>query len=1271
VRLFRDVVLLAVSLLAVSPFASAGNAAAGVACVANAGVPPIVRVEGLSELVGDLVLYCTGGTPTPAGQVVPAVNLTILLSTNITSRVVTPPFTETLLIVDEPYSAVHPMRSLLNCGNTGASDSGPSGPGVCSILGSGNSDATYDGTANAWGTQACDSLGGRPAPNSYGCGRPNVFQGKLGTVSDPSQNNAVTFFSVPFDAPGSAPRILRITNLRGNAAVVGIASFGSLSNITAEISANGSPSIQINNPTQLIAYVESGLGQTNCGTVGPGTRVRFCEQFSSAFRPKNISSYTGDHAGILPDATLLQGQSYPTYNGGTNYPGDVAQNVPGAIYNVESGFEWQNNSTNGPPLVNPPNGIGTLKVTASGNPLKSTGAGGLDTGIASAGVVESGTRIAFQFQSIPAGASVQVPDVLYLFRTGASYNGDPTQYQFSATGVMVRTAVDSSGAGPFNPVTGTLAAGSSLAVYEVLWADPYSTEFTELPYTILNAPPDTNVQVALKLAPFYPSSSAGGTSSISPLPRFTNGACSVLNCVVVSPAFGSNTSSALSVTFTADPAAGINMTNAQVVLRADGQNNISGVPSSSSFTVLTATFNLSGAATGYRDVILVPQTGPEVTLAQGFLVNNVSTCSYGISPSTISVAAAGAATGFLVFPNPAPCTWSATTDVSWITIGQPVQYPSEWDQPITVAPNPDSSQRTGTVSAAGLSVTVGQEPNGQPCSYTVTPSSVTVPAAGGNATFNVTTNVGCPWTQSNSIPWVNGYSGGYAPQFGIGGGTFQYFVDRNPGPARYASASLAGQTVTLNQSGSTASAAYFSVNSGSTATAGVPIQFTVTALDSSNATVTAYSDPVHFTSTDPSAVLPADTTLTNGTGVLKASLVTVGLQTLTVSDPLSPSITGTGGSIAVSAASGLRFVPVRPCRIVDTRNGTGGFTGPIGGGATQNFNPQGSCGIPGTAQAYSLNVAVVPVTTLGFVTAWPAGQARPVAATLNSLDGRIKSNASIVPSGTGGAISVFASDATQLILDINGYFVPNAAPGALAFYPVTPCRLVDTRNGTLLNGAFGAGTTRTLPILSSSCNVPSAAQAYSLNFVAVTSTPVGFLTAYPTGGTRPLAATLNDLTGTIAANAAIVPAGTGGSVDVFASDATQLVVDINGYFAPAGAGGLSLYSLTPCRVLDTRQPPGSPRFTGQLDVNVLGSGCGGTPQAQAYVLNATVVPQASFGFLTLWPQGIARPAVATLNALDGAITNDMAIVPTNNTDISAFASDMTHLILDMSAYFAP
>ena len=74
---------------------------------------------------------------------------------------------------------------------------------------------------------------------------------------------------------------------------------------------------------------------------------------------------------------------------------------------------------------------------------------------------------------------------------------------------------------------------------------------------------------------------------------------------------------------------------------------------------------------------------------------------------------------------------------------------------------------------------------------------------------------------------------------------------------------------------------------------------------------------------------------------------------------------------------------------------------------------------------------------------------------------------------------------------------------------------------------------------------------------------------------------------------------------------------------------------------------------------------------RAYVFNSTVVPPASLGFLTLWPQGSVLPTVSTLNALDAAITNNMAIVQTSNTRINAYASDKTHLILDLFGYFAP
>jgi len=377
------------------------------------------------------------------------------------------------------------------------------------------------------------------------------------------------------------------------------------------------------------------------------------------------------------------------------------------------------------------------------------------------------------------------------------------------------------------------------------------------------------------------------------------------------------------------------------------------------------------------------------------------------------------------------------------------------------------------------------------------------------------------------------------------------------------------------------------------------------------------------------------------------------------------------------APAGLTFVPVTPCRVADTRNPVGPFGGPfLAAQSTRGFTiPSSSdpCNIPATAKAYSVNATVVPHGFLGFLTAFPCGQPLPLASTLNATDGRVKAAAAIVPAGTNGGLCFFTTNDTELVLDINGYFVPNSDVTALAFYPVTPCRLVDTRlaAGSLGGPSLAGNAARTFPLLSGPCNLPATAQAYSMNFTAVPQGPLGFLTTWPAGQTQPLVSTLNANTGAVTANSAIVPAGTNGDISVFVTNNADLVIDVNGYFAPPGTGGLSFYGLAPCRVLDTRNSASGGPFTNAIDVSVVLSGCGAPPTAQSFVFNATVVPPGSLGFLTLWPQGTTQPLVSTLNAVDGSITSNLAIVPTSNGQISSFASNPAQLILDISGYFAP
>ena len=119
---------------------------------------------------------------------------------------------------------------------------------------------------------------------------------------------------------------------------------------------------------------------------------------------------------------------------------------------------------------------------------------------------------------------------------------------------------------------------------------------------------------------------------------------------------------------------------------------------------------------------------------------------------------------------------------------------------------------------------------------------------------------------------------------------------------------------------------------------------------------------------------------------------------------------------------------------------------------------------------------------------------------------------------------------------------------------------------------------------------------------------------------------MNDIPGTIIANAAIVPAGTGGEISVYPSNDTDLIIDINGYFAPAGNG--RTVAVCGGALPGHRHPPGGHRqpFSGTLTppVDVAGSLCGPPATAQAYVFNATVVPHGALGYLTLWPDGDDR-----------------------------------------------
>jgi hypothetical protein len=348
------------------------------------------------------------------------------------------------------------------------------------------------------------------------------------------------------------------------------------------------------------------------------------------------------------------------------------------------------------------------------------------------------------------------------------------------------------------------------------------------------------------------------------------------------------------------------------------------------------------------------------------------------------------------------------------------------------------------------------------------------------------------------------------------------------------------------------------------------------------------------------------------------------------------------------------------------------------------------CQIPASAKAYLLNVTVIPRNGAGvdYMTVYPAGEGRPLFWTVRSPDGQIVANSAIVKAGTNGGISVFSASDTDAILDISGYFTDNPNVSNLAYYPLTPCRVIDTRTDYRMPpGPFGPPTMNAreprrfrFPA-SPYCQVPAGAAAYSFTLTAVPPGPLMFITAWGAGGGQPNVSSINSPAGRVLANNVILPVPADGSVDVYAFDRTDFLVDINGYFAPDdGVNGLFYYPVPQCRAADTTSttlpsPFGGPICESQTSRSLAipsSPGCSSIPtSAKAYAVSVTALPNGvPMPFITAYPSGQARPNASMLNAFQGQIVTNTGIIPAGpNGSIEIYPFVRTNVVVEISGYF--
>jgi len=498
--------------LASAQVSGGGTNGGPLVCTASVAVPPALRSEGMTELIGDIVLTCTGGSASAVGSAIPTANITVSLGTQVTSRLLgafsTTNSSEALLLIDEPGASglpapvpgFGPAAPQILCANAAVG----SGPGGCTVYAQ-NAVAVNGGTIQVASNSATTITNGA-----------NMFIGNV-------VSNQVTFQGVPILAPVSAgvQRIFRITNVRANVAGLGGGGLPGTTQLLASVSISGSTSLPVNNPVQIAGFIQQGLtvgfrNSNNSGALatggaafnqcGPGNTsgnplgaavLTYSENFGTAFKTR-----------VAPTAT-------------TNGQAVVVQNIPGTIYNSESGF-----------------------VLPAGSQASF---GGVVTGTNVIGLADYGTRLKAVFSNIPAGVRIFVS----VTNLASNTSSNSTQANAPTYAVLVNgeTTPDANGAAPqLAPTTGVngsvtggttalyelqIAGGSATAVWEVINTIPATnetlnfgvwTQFTPNPGN--NSPPPGTAMVNLSFAPTPPvafSASAGSQASLTlTIPRFAD-----------------------------------------------------------------------------------------------------------------------------------------------------------------------------------------------------------------------------------------------------------------------------------------------------------------------------------------------------------------------------------------------------------------------------------------------------------------------------------------------------------------------------------------------------------------------------------------------------------------------------------------------------------------------------------------------------------------------------------------------------------------------------
>jgi uncharacterized protein YjbI with pentapeptide repeats len=375
------------------------------------------------------------------------------------------------------------------------------------------------------------------------------------------------------------------------------------------------------------------------------------------------------------------------------------------------------------------------------------------------------------------------------------------------------------------------------------------------------------------------------------------------------------------------------------------------------------------------------------------------------------------------------------------------------------------------------------------------------------------------------------------------------------------------------------------------------------------------------------------------------------------------------GNSCTSSRLGAGYTPVKPTRILDTRNGTGvAKAGALASKGTLTLSLPTIAGVTAAnITAVVLNVTVTGPQASGDLTVFPGTGTPPNSSNLNFTRGQTVANLVTVPV-SGGKVSLYNSSGgtVQVIADAAGIY---SARGA-GFHAQAPVRVLDTRNGTgAAKQALSSGSRIRLNL---SGRVPSGTTAVVLNVTVTGPQKVGWLAVYPDATSKPTTSSLNFASGQTIANQVIVPLS-GGIADLYNGSAgtVQVIADLGGYYASSASS--YFVPAGPHRILDTRSSAAVKASSSVTFTPTSVSNCANCPSnIAAIVANVTATQPTKSGYLIVYPSESSRPAASSLDFSPGETIPNLVTTPVYSyysLNVYNSSPGTVQVVVDEEGYF--